>query len=76
MRKVTLGLAVTLDGYIEGANGEYDWCFTDQDYGITEFVESIDAIFYGRKSFEMAGANLYPDKKAYIFSNSLKTAPE
>ena len=76
MRKVTLGLAVTLDGYIEGPNGEYDWCFTDQDYGITEFVESIDAIFYGRKSFEMAGGNLYSDKKAYIFSNSMKTAPE
>jgi dihydrofolate reductase len=76
MRKVTLGLAVTLDGYIEGLNGEYDWCFTDQDYGITEFLESIDAIFYGRKSFEVAGGNLYPDKKAYIFSNSLKTASE
>lgn len=76
MRKITLGLAVTLDGYIEGPNGEYDWCFADQDYGMTDFMERVDAIFYGRKSFEMAGGNIYPTKKAYVFSNSLKTAPE
>ena len=30
MRKVVLGLAVSLDGFIEGPNGEYDWCFTDR----------------------------------------------
>jgi dihydrofolate reductase len=34
MRKVILQLAVSLDGLIEGPNGEYDWCFTDQDYGM------------------------------------------
>jgi dihydrofolate reductase len=76
MRKITLGLAVTLDGYIEGPNGEYDWCFADQDYGMTDFMESVDAIFYGRKSFEMAGGNIYPEKKSYVFSNTLKAAPE
>lgn len=26
MRKVILDLAVTLDGFIEGVNGEIDWC--------------------------------------------------
>ncbi len=54
MRKLILGLAVTLDGYIEGPNGEYDWCFTDQDYGLNEFFTRVDAIFIGRKSYEMA----------------------
>jgi dihydrofolate reductase len=54
MRKLILGLAVTLDGYIEGPNGEYDWCFTDQDYGLNEFFTQIDSIFIGRKSYEMA----------------------
>lgn len=29
MQKVILGLAVSLDGFIEGPNGEYDWCFTE-----------------------------------------------
>lgn len=53
MRKLIMGLAITLDGYIEGPNGEYDWCFTDQDYGLNEFFERIDATFIGRKSYEM-----------------------
>lgn len=54
MRKVVLGLAVSLDGFIEGPNGEFDWCFTDQDYGLTEFFAEIDALFMGRKSYELA----------------------
>ena len=28
MRKVILSVAVSLEGLIEGPNGEYDWCFT------------------------------------------------
>jgi len=72
MRKIILGVAVSLDGYIEGPNGEYDWCFTDQDYGMTEFMSGIDAILYGRKSYEMAGGNIFPNKKAYVFSNTWK----
>lgn len=34
MRKVIPGVAVTSDGFIEGPDGGYDWCFTDQDYGL------------------------------------------
>lgn len=54
MRKLILGLAVSLDGYIEGPNGEYDWCFTDQDYGLNDFFARIDALFIGRKSYAIA----------------------
>jgi len=53
MRKVILGVAVSLDGFIEGPNGEYDWCLTDQDYGMKAFFERIDAVFVGRKTYEM-----------------------
>jgi hypothetical protein len=31
MRKVILALALSLGGYVEGPDSEYDWCFTDQD---------------------------------------------
>lgn len=31
MKKVVLDLAVTLDGFIEGPNGEIDWCIIDDD---------------------------------------------
>ena len=77
MRKVILQLAVSLDGFIEGPNGEYDWCFTDQDYGMTEFYKRIDALFLGRKSYELMlsmGENAmpgFPKMKEYVFSTTL-----
>ncbi len=74
MRKVILGLAVTLDGFIEGPNGEYDWCFTDQDYGLKDFFKTIDAVFVGRKSFELSGTDLFPAAKWYVYSNTLTKA--
>jgi dihydrofolate reductase len=76
MRKVVLGLAVSLDGYIEGPKGEYDWCFTDQDYGLSAFFKKVDAIFMGRKSYEMAqsagGQSPWKGMTTYVFSNTLK----
>ncbi|GAB3931283.1 dihydrofolate reductase family protein [Mucilaginibacter myungsuensis] len=74
MRKVILNLAVSLDGYIEGPNGEYDWCFADQDYGMEAFFESIDLIFMGRKSYDLISntgdINAFPQDK-YVFSDTL-----
>ena len=82
MRKLILQLAVSLDGLIEGPNGEYDWCFTDQDYGMTEFIKRIDAVFYGRKSYELtmsmgedfieAAMPGFAKLKEYVFSTTLK----
>ena len=71
---ILLNLAVSLDGFIEGPNGEFDWCFTDQDYGMTEFLARCDSIIFGRKSYEVMldfDPNPYPDKMKYVFSNSL-----
>jgi len=90
MRKVILDLAVTLDGYIEGPNGEVDWCIIDNDIGGNEksfletFPDEIDAVFYGRISYEMYG-NYIPEEEGqfkafyekvnkmdkYIFSSTL-----
>lgn len=58
--------------------------FFNQDYGVTAFVSSVDAVFYGRKSYELFGRQI-PDtvqfeedkelwrailsKKAYVFSS-------
>ena len=78
MRKIILGVAVSLDGLIEGPKGEYDWCFTDQDYGMGDFMKRIDAIFYGRKSYDVmtkevqsSGTNFFEGKESYVFSNTL-----
>jgi dihydrofolate reductase len=77
MRKIILQLTVSLDGFIEGPNGEYDWCFTDQDYGLLELFQRIDAVFFGRKTYEMMlnvadqNDSWLPQLKEYIFSNTI-----
>ena len=82
MRKVILGLAVSLDGFIEGPKGEYDWCFTDQDYGLSEFFKRVDTAFVGRKTYEMTlavgdnGTSGFPKLKEYIFSTTLDKVKE
>jgi dihydrofolate reductase len=84
MRKVILDLAATLDGFIEGPNGEIDWCIMDDDMDFDGFLSSIDTIFYGRVSYDAWG-NFQPDtnaseaeqrlwqdihtKKKYVFSS-------
>ena len=57
MRKVILNLAVSFDGYIEGPNGEIDWILFDNEGGatLTDFLQEIDTVFYGRTSYEMWG---------------------
>ena len=85
MRKLVLQLAISLDGFIEGPNGEFDWCFTDQDYGMTAFYDRIDSVFYGRKSYELQLAMAdsmdtgampdYPKPKEYVFSTTLTELP-
>ena len=76
MRKVILGVAVSLDGFIEGPKGEYDWCFSDQDYGMANFMKSIDAIFMGRKTYDQAltmdAGNPWKGMMTYVFSNSVQ----
>lgn len=59
MRKIILNLAVSLDGFIEGPNGEIDWLESDGSFDFADVLEGIisdkDAVFYGRISYEMWG---------------------
>ena len=67
MRKVILNLAVTLDGFIEGPNGEIDWLVRDEktDFAdiLADILKDIDVIFYGRVSYEKWG-NYFPEDNA------------
>ncbi|CAI8727236.1 Dihydrofolate reductase [Brevibacillus sp. IT-7CA2] len=54
-RRIILDLAVTLDGFIEGKNGEVDWCIMDDEMGFVHFLHQIDTILYGRKSYDLWG---------------------
>ena len=77
MRNIVLQVAVSLDGYIEGPNGKYDWCLTDQDYGMAAFFNRIDSVFMGRKSYELTqsmgnvGMPGFSKLTEYVFSTTL-----
>jgi dihydrofolate reductase len=77
MRKIVLNLAVSLDGYIAGPNGEYDWCLTDDDYGMTDFLKSVDATIMGGKSYRLIAdyGPPYPEFTNYVFSRTEKESP-
>ena len=79
MRKVILFIATSLDGYIASKNGDVDWLFTDNDYGTTAFIKTIDTILMGRKTFQQAlefGLEYYEGKKIYVFTklNKMKAS--
>lgn len=84
-RKILLDLAVTLDGFIEGPEGEVDWCIMDSEMGFTNFLNQIDTILYGRKSYDLWGQyspenddsdiekemwSLVHSKEKYVFSRT------
>jgi dihydrofolate reductase len=90
-RKIILDLAVTLDGFIEGKNGEVDWCIMDPDMGFNDFLHQIDTILYGRKSYELWGQytpeaevaeterelwDLVHSKQKYVFSRTQKATDD
>ncbi|MGV2941990.1 dihydrofolate reductase family protein [Mesobacillus sp. LC4] len=84
-RRILLDLAVTLDGFIEGPEGEVDWCIMDPDMDFKNFLQQIDAILYGRKSYDLWGKykpdsdvsdteneiwELVHSKEKYVFSRT------
>ena len=52
-RKVVLDLAVSLDGFIEGPKGEIDWCIMEEEMAFDVFLNRVDTILFGRKSYEV-----------------------
>jgi len=77
MRKVTLGLASSLDNYIARKDGGFDWLhWSDEVAEISaKFMKTVDALLIGRKTFEVmlaSGQTSYPGAKNYVFSHSKK----
>lgn len=79
MRKISLFIASSLDGYIARESGEIDWLLTDQDYGYTDFLAEVDTIIMGNKTFQQVlgfGEYPYNDKKVFVLSNTLQGEAE
>jgi dihydrofolate reductase len=75
MRKVVLGLGISLDGYIARPDGAVDFLFMPQDYSMGPFFATIDTAVMGRKTYDaarkMSGGGFGDSKmKSYVFSHS------
>jgi dihydrofolate reductase len=78
-------IATSIDGYIAREDGSIDWLMDlpnpdNSDYGFSVFLENIDAIVMGRKTFEtVLGFDEWPyprSKPIFVLSNSLNKLPD
>lgn len=84
MRKVTFGVANSLDNFIARADGAVDWLmWSDEAAAVTmDFWGKVDTILIGRKTYEIAlkhtkgQENPYPEIKTYVFSRTLTEAAD
>src|ERR1041385_4653235 len=53
MRKVVYGGAMSLDGFIAGPHGEYDWIVMDPDIDFAALMARFDTFLIGRKTFDV-----------------------
>jgi dihydrofolate reductase len=80
-RKIIVYIATSADGYIARPDGDFEWLNRpglSDDYGMDEFMNSIDTILWGRKTYEIGlkfgGGKLgfgAEKVKNYVFSRSM-----
>jgi dihydrofolate reductase len=52
MRKIVYSVAMSLDGYVAGPNGEADWITTDPEIDFVALFARFDSVLMGRKTYE------------------------
>src|SRR2546430_4101448 len=53
MRRLRYQVASSLDGYIAGAKGEFDWIVMDPEIDFGELFKQYDIVVMGRRTFEV-----------------------
>jgi dihydrofolate reductase len=77
MRRVRFGGAMSLDGYIAGPAGEYDWIIMDPDIDFAAMMAQFDTFLFGRKTYEAmqkvgtAGGDM-PGIRSFVISRTMK----
>ena len=79
-RKVNLYIAMSVDGYIADELDNLDFLTIvekeGEDYGYNEFINTIDTVILGRKTFDkvvsMGIEFPHADKEVYIISRTAK----
>lgn len=70
MRKVTLFIAMSLDGYIADKDGGVDWLNGQEEDGenmdtYSEFIKTIDTIIMGWNTYHQLTSELSPEEWSY-----------
>jgi dihydrofolate reductase len=77
MRQVVYAVAMSLDGYIAGPQGEADWIVIDPEIDFDALFRRFDVILMGRKTYETtrtAHGGSMPGMESYVFSHTLQQA--
>ena len=75
MRRIRYSVAMSLDGYIAGPGGEFDWIVMDPDINFAEMTEQFDTYLLGRRTFEVTrshGQATMPGVRTFVFSRTLR----
>jgi dihydrofolate reductase len=77
-RRLRYGVAVSLDGFIAGPNGEYDWIVMDPSIDFAAMYKEFDTAVMGRKTYEVliaqGGHGEMPGLDVVVFSRTLPPA--
>jgi dihydrofolate reductase len=73
VRPVHYNVAASLDGYIAGPNGEFDWIVMDPEIDFAAMYAGFSGLVMGRKSYDVfagtgGGGGALP---AYVYSRTL-----
>jgi dihydrofolate reductase len=76
MRPVRYNVAASLDGYIAGPQGEFDWIPEDPSVDFASLFARVDTVLLGRRSYELVqqgGSPPWaPGTRVYVFSRTLR----
>lgn len=74
-RRLRYGVAVSLDGFIAGPNGEHDWIVADLSIDFAAMFKEFDTTVMGRKTHEVltaqGGNRTLPGLDVVVFSRTL-----
>jgi dihydrofolate reductase len=72
-RRVRYQVAASLDGYIAGPDGAYDWIVMDPDIDFVALADQFDTYLMGRNTYEVMRRDGHVVEGAiYVFSRTLR----